>query len=199
MSSRILVVDDEPSARLTTAAQLEPERWEIHFEASGAGAIRRLGEPAMDLVICDLMMPGVDGFAVCRALRASHTWRQTPMILLTATGDTAALVQGLEAGADEFVTKPVEGNVLRARVRALLRLRASYLTPDAVPDRAEIIARAQLTEREREVLDLLLLGRTHDDIAIALGISARTSRFHQSNLLSKLGAESRLDLMRVLL
>jgi DNA-binding CsgD family transcriptional regulator len=77
------------------------------------------------------------------------------------------------------------------------RLRSEEASPTGARD--ELIAAARLTVREREVLDLLLLGRTHDDIAIVLGITERTSRFHQANLLAKLGAESRMDLIRLFL
>lgn len=202
LASRILVVDDDPAALQTTRAQLLPEGHALELASSGTAALERLGSAPADLVICDLMMPGLDGYAVSRALKADPEWRYVPIILLTALDACDAVVRGLEAGADEFVTKPVEGAVLRARVRSMLRVRQTYngLRGIAPGDRrAEIIAEARLTEREREVLDLLLLGRTHEDIAQLLGISERTSKFHQSNLLHKLGAESRLDLMRLFL
>jgi DNA-binding NarL/FixJ family response regulator len=86
--------------------------------------------------------------------------------------------------------------MLRVR-QTYRRLRACATVPGE--RRAEIISQARLTEREREVLDLLLLGRTHEDIAQLLGISERTSKFHQPNLLTKLGAECRLDLLRLFL
>lgn len=201
---RVLVVDDDPGALTTTRAQLLPEGYELELVGSGAEALERLTGPPADLVICDLMMPEIDGHAVSRALKAHPEWRYVPIILLTALDGRQALVAGLEAGADDFVTKPVEGAVLRARARSMLRVRGTYNRLRASHDtssdrRAEIITHARLTEREREVLDLLLLGRTHEDIARVLGISERTSKFHQANLLTKLGAESRLDLMRLFL
>jgi DNA-binding NarL/FixJ family response regulator len=200
----VLVIDDVPAALQMTRIQLRPEGYELALVASGAAALERLpGEPP-DLVICDLMMPELDGYAVSRALKADPEWRYVPIILLTALDARDAIVQGLEAGADEFVSKPVEGAVLRARARSMLRVRQTYkrlraCAPQPEDRRTEIVAQARLTEREREVLELLLLGRTHEDIAHVLGISERTSKFHQSNLLVKLGAESRLDLMRLFL
>ena len=93
--------------------------------------------------------------------------------------------------------------MLRARARSMLRVRQTYkhLRADPQPGnrRAEIVSQARLTEREREVLDLLVLGRTHEDIAIVLGISERTSKFHHANPLAKLGTESRIDLMPLFL
>lgn len=200
----VLVIDDDPAALQITRAQLLPEGYELTLVGSGAAALERLGGEPPDLVICDLMMPGLDGYAVSRALKADPEWRYVPIILLTALDARDAVVEGLEAGADEFVTKPVEGAVLRARARSMLRVRQTYkclrtCAPQPGGRRTEIMAQARLTEREREVLELLLLGRSHEDIATVLGISERTSKFHQSNLLVKLGAESRLDLMRLFL
>jgi DNA-binding NarL/FixJ family response regulator len=200
---RVLVIDDDRMALQTTEAQLLPEGYELQLETGGAGALERLTHEPSDLVICDLMMPEIDGHAVCRAFKAHPEWRYVPIILLTGLDARDALVAGLEAGADEFVTKPVEGAVLRARARSMLRVRMTYkwlrLGNPAGDRRSEIVAQARLTEREREVLDLLLLGRTHEDIARLLGITERTSKFHQANLLTKLGAESRLDLLRLFL
>lgn len=198
----IVVIDDEPSARQTAEAQLRPEGYEVRLIAGGRDALALLGTPPADVVICDVMMPGVDGLAVCAALKADPDWQYVPVILLTALGERDDIVRGMEAGADQFVTKPTEGAVLRARVRSLLHVRGRYLRAraDVAPPpsrRDELLQRVALTAREREVLELLLLGRTHEDIAEALGISERTSKFHQANLLAKLGAESRLDLLRL--
>ncbi|MBL8624680.1 MAG: response regulator transcription factor [Myxococcales bacterium] len=203
MTRRVVIVDDDPGSRQTAEAMLLPLGLELRILAGGAALLDELASPPADVVVCDVMMPAVDGFAVCRAVRAHPQWRYVPVILLTALGDRDAIVAGLEAGADEFVTKPAEGAVLRARVQAMLRVRDRYLalaaaTPPPSDRLAELVATSGLTAREREVLDLLVLGRSHGDIAQVLGISERTSKFHQGNLLAKLGAESRLDLMRLL-
>jgi DNA-binding NarL/FixJ family response regulator len=199
----VIVIDDEPSARATTHAQLVREGYDLLLVESGRAALQLLDSPAADLVVCDIMMPELDGYDVTRAFKAHDAWRYVPLILLTALGERDAIVRGLEAGAEDFVTKPVEGAVLRARVRSMLRVRQNYMqlqTSPGTPSRRDyLVEQARLTEREREVLDLLLLGRTHEDIAELLGISERTSKFHQTNLLAKLGAESRLDLMRLFL
>ncbi|HSS02333.1 MAG TPA: response regulator [Kofleriaceae bacterium] len=201
---RVLVIDDDPAALQTTRAQLMPESYDVTLASSGVAALDHLAREPGDLVICDLMMPGLDGYEVSRAFKAHAEWRYVPIILLTALDSHDAIVRGLEAGADELVTKPTEGAVLRARARSMLRVRHTYKLLRAAaagPDerRADLMARARLTDREREVLELLLLGRTHEDIADVLGISERTSKFHQANLLAKLGAESRLDLLRLFL
>jgi DNA-binding NarL/FixJ family response regulator len=203
--TRVLIVDDEDSARQTTEALLLPEKMDLELVANGAEALARVEITDYDLVVCDVMMPGLDGYEVCRAIKARPRGRYVPVILLTALDGPDEIVRGLEAGADEFVTKPVHGAVLRARVRAMLRVRGRYLGLDGTGDvgallgarRERLIDAAGLTEREREVLELVLLGRSHQDIATALGISERTSKFHHANLLAKLGAESRIDLLRL--
>ncbi|MBX3158510.1 MAG: response regulator transcription factor [Deltaproteobacteria bacterium] len=202
-SPRILVVDDDATARMVTHAMLVPGRFAVKLVASGAEALDVLGGERVDLVICDVMMPELDGFAVCRAMRHHHDWRRVPVMLLTGSSEPGDVVRGMEAGADQFVTKPVPAAVLRARAQAMLGLRERYADASVDPGalrvrhREAAIAQAGLTARERAVLDLLLLGRTHDEIALVLGISERTSRFHQANLLEKLGADSRNDLLRL--
>jgi adenylate cyclase len=203
--TRVLVIDDDLAALQVASAQLMPEGYEVQLASCGREVVDKLEELACpDVVICDLRMPKLDGYGVTAALKAHPEWRYVPIILLTALDACDALVAGLEAGADEFVSKPIDGAVLRARVRSMLRVRSTYRALRAEEAttggrRAELVEQARLTNREREVLDLLLLGRTHEDIASVLGISQRTSKFHQANLLAKLGAESRLDLMRLFL
>jgi DNA-binding response OmpR family regulator len=202
--AHIIVVDDEPSARDTIEALLHADNYRLELLADGADAVARLDGPPPGLVLCDVMMPGIDGFEVCRLIKAHPQWRYVPIILVTALAGEDDMVRGLEAGADEFLSKPVERVVLRARIRAMLRIRAQYQQlhsrdlAEMLRDRRDQIAEdAKLTSREREVLDLLLLGRTHEEIGLAIGSSARTAKFHQANILRKLGAASRLDLMRI--
>jgi CheY-like chemotaxis protein/DNA-binding CsgD family transcriptional regulator len=212
-ATSLLCVDDDAAARLTVTALLRPLGLAVRAVASGDEALAVLDAAPIDLVVCDVMMPGMDGFAVCRAIKTHPRWRYIPVILLTALDADEDLVRGLEAGADDFATKPVDGAVLRAKAQAMLRVRAQYQAlgepppPPPLPlpvergdranQRARTIEAAGLTAREREVLELLLLGRSHPEIAIVLEISERTSKFHQANVLRKLGAESRMDLLRL--
>ncbi len=206
--ARILVVDDEQSARETVEALLHADPYELDFAKSGYEALQRVKAAPVDLVICDVMMPGMDGFELCRELKAHPEWRYVPVILLTALDGHDDMVRGIEAGAEEFLSKPVERVVLRARVRAMLRVRQHFgQLKAAAPDvetllrqrRERIADEAELSAREREVLELLLLGRTHQEIGAVLGISPRTAKFHQASVLQKLGADSRVDLVRIFL
>jgi DNA-binding response OmpR family regulator len=204
----ILVVDDDQSARDTVEALLHADGYDLSFAASGAEALDAVGARPVDVVLCDVMMPGMDGFEVCRRIKVHVEWRLIPIVLVTALDGQDDLVRGIESGADDFLSKPLERAVLRARVRAMLRVRALYEEARGnAPDldtlllgrRERVIDGAGLSQRERQVLDLLLLGRSHQEIASVLGISARTSKYHQANVLDKLGADSRVDLVRIFL
>jgi DNA-binding response OmpR family regulator len=118
MSSRILVVEDDERIRSSMRLALENEGYEIDDAASGEEALDRFAAQAPDVVLIDLMLPGMDGFECCRALRRQSA---VPIIIVTARTDTHDVVAGLEAGSDDYVTKPFVAKELGARIRALLR------------------------------------------------------------------------------
>ena len=116
---RILVVEDEYAIAVGLRDDLEAEGYHVDVAADGVEGERAAREGGYDLILLDLMLPKKDGFAVCRALRASGV--QTPIIVLTARAQEADKVLGLELGADDYMTKPFSSPELRARVRAVLR------------------------------------------------------------------------------
>ncbi|HWD52155.1 MAG TPA: response regulator transcription factor [Acidimicrobiales bacterium] len=116
--SRILVVEDDERIRLSMRLALEDEGYTVDDVASGEEAVARFADEPPELVLIDLMLPGIDGFETCRALRKQST---VPVIMVTARSDTHDVVAGLEAGADDYVTKPFVAKELAARIRALLR------------------------------------------------------------------------------
>ena len=116
--SRILVVEDDERIRSSMRLALEDEGYTVVDVAGGETAIARFTEDPFELVLIDLMLPGIDGFETCRALRRQST---VPIIMVTARSDTHDVVAGLEAGADDYVTKPFVAKELAARIRALLR------------------------------------------------------------------------------
>ena len=118
MSSRILVVDDDVALAEMIGIVLENEGFRVAFCADGSQALTRFQENNPDLVLLDVMLPGMDGFDVCRAIRRLS---DVPIIMLTARSDTSDVVTGLEAGADDYVPKPFKPKELVARVRARLR------------------------------------------------------------------------------
>jgi DNA-binding response OmpR family regulator len=116
---RILVVEDEPDIALGLKDDLERHGFEVQMAGDGESALRQGRELGWDLILLDLMLPGRDGFAVCRELRRAGV--STPVIMLTARTHEAEKVLGLELGADDYVTKPFSPRELRARIQAVLR------------------------------------------------------------------------------
>lgn len=117
-SSRILVVEDDPRLAATLERVLGAEAYDVEGAGDGLDALRRARERPFDLVVLDIMLPGLDGIAVCRKLRATGP---VPILLLTALGGTEDRVRGLDSGADDYLVKPFANEELLARVRALLR------------------------------------------------------------------------------
>ncbi len=121
MSKKIIVVDDEADLRRMLAYHLEREGFESVLAENGAEAIKKIQEGGIDLMILDLMMPGENGFQICRRIRSQAATVYLPIILLTARDAENDKVFGLESGADDYVTKPFSPKELMARIKALLR------------------------------------------------------------------------------
>lgn len=119
MKEHILVVEDEPTIATGLQDDLEMEGYVVEVVDDGAVALRRILEGEFDLILLDVMLPGMDGFAVCRESRLKGD--RTPIIILTAKGQEVDKVVGLELGADDYVTKPFSRRELIARVKAVLR------------------------------------------------------------------------------
>jgi DNA-binding response OmpR family regulator len=139
--STVLLVEDDPAARQGLELALSRLGYGVRAAATGEAAVDGLGEGPVDVVVLDVMLPGVDGFEVCRRLRRVSN---VPVIMLTARGDDFDVVAGLEAGADDYVIKPAEPRVLDARIRAVLRRMARAGSPaetwgDLVIDRESLI------------------------------------------------------------
>ncbi len=119
MGRRILLVEDEPSLVLTLSDRLVSEGYEVETAGDGEEGLSKALEGSFDLILLDVMLPGIDGFEVCRELRARSV--QIPIVMLTARGQVVDRVVGLKLGADDYVTKPFEMIELLARMEALFR------------------------------------------------------------------------------
>jgi len=126
MTAAILVIDDEPDNFDVIDALLSQEDYEVSYAASGSAALSSLESYNPDLILLDVMMPDVDGIDICRRLKGMPDWRRVPIIMVTALNSKDNLARCLEAGADDFVGKPVNGLELRARVKSMLRLKYQY-------------------------------------------------------------------------
>lgn len=117
----ILVVEDEEEILELVQYNLQKHGYGVECARSGEEAIRAVGVSPPSLVLLDIMLPGLDGLEVCRRLKADEKSRHIPVVMLTAKGEEADIVSGLELGADDYITKPFQPRVLVARVRAVLR------------------------------------------------------------------------------
>ncbi|MEK0443804.1 MAG: DNA-binding response regulator [Actinobacteria bacterium] len=118
MSTRILTVEDDERIRTSVRLALEEEGWVVDEAASGEVAAEKFDTTPADVVLIDIMLPGIDGFELCRKIRSASS---VPIVMVTARSDTHDVVAGLEAGADDYLTKPFAPKELSARIRALLR------------------------------------------------------------------------------
>src|ERR671911_21141 len=123
MSARILVVDDVPANVKLLEARLSAEYFDVLTAANGTEALEACARAECDIILLDVMMPDMDGFEVCRRLKSNPATHFIPVVIVTALDSPSDRVRGLEAGADDFLTKPVSDIVLIARVRSLTRLK----------------------------------------------------------------------------
>jgi two-component system phosphate regulon response regulator PhoB len=206
---RVLVVEDEEDILELVRYNLGKEGYRVETVANGEDAMRsaRLNPP--DLVVLDLMLPGIDGLEVCRVLKNNPPTSHVPIVMLTAKGEEADIVAGLELGADDYITKPFSPRVLIARVRAVLRRRAAASQDDAAvihahdlvihPGRREALLKDKpldLTFTEFQILHLLARRPgwvlTRDQIVDAVRgddypVTTRSVDVHIVSLRKKLG------------
>jgi signal transduction histidine kinase len=122
----ILIVDDEPNNFDVIAAQLSDCDYQIHYASSGQEALSSLDIYNPDLILLDVMMPGINGIEVCQQIKAMPKWQAVPIVMVTALSSKSDLAQCLGAGADDFISKPVNSEELRARVKSMLRIKKQF-------------------------------------------------------------------------
>lgn len=197
MADRVAyVVDDEATVRRSLALLLRSAEFTVQDFECGDAFLRAAAALPFGCVLLDLRMPGMDGLAVQREMVARGV--KLPVVVVTAHGDVALAVQAMKAGACDFIEKPYDAEViLQAAEAALARgdeERARARDAEAAASRV-----AALTPREAEVLQGLVAGRSNKVIAFDLGLSARTVEIHRANLMSKLGARSLSEAVRIAL
>lgn len=139
---RVLIVEDDPQIGRLLATELREAAYDVQWVTDGNHGIERLAANGADLAILDLMLPGIDGFEICRRMRAQR--RYIPILMLTARNAERDIVRGLELGADDYLTKPFRTPELMARIRALFRRVAAY-GQAAAPDGRGLVERGRLS------------------------------------------------------
>ncbi|MGP1384523.1 MAG: response regulator transcription factor [Thainema sp.] len=207
---KILIVDDDATLRIVLKRHLENRGYFVQSVDSGEKALAQFEADPPDLVVSDVMMPGMDGFEFCRRLRATRQGQLVPLIFLSSCTETDDRVQGHQMGGDDYLVKPFEPKELIAKIEAHLeRVRRTHAeilrlmqtaqpaqSSTATPAPAEITAPLPLTPAEEKVFWEVIQGFTNKQIGKHLFISPRTVQTHLSNILNKLELENRSQLIR---
>jgi DNA-binding NarL/FixJ family response regulator len=201
VAKQLLVVDDDPGLLLAVSETLRAEGYEVQTARRGSEAMVRVAEALPDLIISDIRMPGMDGYALVRNLRASPRSRLVPIIFLTAKDETADRITGFRTGVDAYVTKPFEPEELVAIVRSILE-RVQRTHSDLARmfgdqernDDLDLIRDEDLTDAEWRVAEAVARGLSNKEIAAELKLSLRTIEGHISRILDKKNLSNRVEL-----
>ena len=201
MAKQLLVVDDDPGLLLAVSETLRAEGYEVQTARRGSEALVRVAEALPDLIISDIRMPGMDGYALVRNLRASPRSRLVPIIFLTAKDETADRIAGFRSGVDAYVTKPFETEELVAIVKSILE-RVQRTHSDLArmfgdqerDDHLDLIRDEDLTDAEWRVAEAVARGLSNKEIAAELKLSLRTIEGHISRILDKKNLSNRVEL-----
>jgi len=191
---KILVIEDEPEMRYNLVSILRLERFEPIAAENGRAGVAAAKREKPALIVCDVMMPDLDGYGVLAALRADAGTAATPFIFLTAKGEKPDIRAGMNLGADDYLTKPVAKADLLAAIRARLDRAEQQTKPEFRPNFSSakpLETALDLTPRVAEVLLWLAQGKTNGEIAIILGNSEATVKKHVLEIFAKLGVETR--------
>jgi DNA-binding NarL/FixJ family response regulator len=194
---RILVIEDDAAGCRRAEAILQRSGYKVEVAADGLEGLQAMRTTNPDLVVCDIRMPGLDGFGVLAQAQADTALSKIPFIFLTALNEEGDLRRGMESGADDYLTKPFKAEELTASVQTRLRRVAALRKGEAPQASAPSHLLAALSPRESEILGLVGCGLATKEIASALGISPRTVDTHRASLMKKLGVRSATALARL--
>lgn len=191
---KILVIEDEPEMRRNLITILRLENYQPFSAEDGRAGVALALQENPDLVLCDVMMPELDGYGVLKALRENAATEATPFIFLTAKGEKPDIRAGMNLGADDYLTKPVAKADLLDAIASRLKRAAQSVVTDFKPSfdsAAPLEQSLGLTPRVAETLLWIAQGKTNGDIATILGISESTVKKHVLEIFAKLGVETR--------
>lgn len=196
--TRILVIEDDGPTRENLELILEMEGFSVLSAPDGPAGLALAQRERPDLIVCDVSMPGIDGYGVLRQLRAAPQDAHIPFIFLTARGERHEQRLGMNSGADDYLCKPVDAEDLLGAIQT--RLRRHQLTQDATLREADVgpdfssatpLEALGLTPREAEVLLWVAQGKANADVATILAMSEKTVKIHLNHIFEKLNVETR--------
>ena len=190
---KILVIEDEPEMRRNITTLLRYYNYEPIAAENGRVALELARREKPDLILCDVMMPELDGYGVLQELQSDTSLARIPFIFLTAKGEKDDLRSGMNLGADDYLTKPVVNADLVRAIESRLRRSEQQMKREFRPDfsSAAPLLQLGLTPRAAEALLWLAQGKTNSDIATILGITESTVKKHVQEMFEKLGVETR--------
>jgi DNA-binding NarL/FixJ family response regulator len=190
---RILVIEDEPEMRRNITTLLRHTEFVPLAAENGRKGVEVARREKPDLILCDIMMPEMDGFGVLRALQEDEQLARIPFIFLTAKGEKEDLRSGMNLGADDYLTKPVGNADLVRAIKVRLQRVEQQARQEFKPDfsSATPLLKLGLTNRAAETLLWLAQGKTNSDVATILGITESTVKKHVQEIFEKLSVETR--------
>jgi len=191
---KILIIEDEPEMRRNLATILRLEKYQPLTAENGRTGVATAFAEHPDLILCDVMMPELDGYGVLKALRENTATEATPFIFLTAKGEKPDIRAGMNLGADDYLTKPVAKADLLSAIASRLKRATQAAVPEFKPafDSPKPLQEAfRLTPRVAETLLWIAQGKTNGDIATILGISESTVKKHVLEIFETLSVETR--------
>jgi DNA-binding NarL/FixJ family response regulator len=197
----LLLVDDDPNLILLVTDYLRFQGYEVLTAENGLQALEIINTTTPELIICDIMMPEMDGYSLVQKLRSDPDKQWIPVIFLSAKGQSNDRIKGLETGADVYMVKPFEPEELVAQVKSSLRqtdrlLKHSSKTGSLEGSFSQVPENIELTQTEIKVIQLVAQGLPNKEIAERLHVSQRTIESHVSNMLSKTNLNNRTELSR---
>jgi DNA-binding NarL/FixJ family response regulator len=199
-SKRLLLIDDDPNLILLVKDYLEFRGYEVITAENGRDALGILERQMPDMIICDVMMPEMDGYALVESIRQDSRTSWIPVMFLSAKGQSQDRVKGLSTGADVYMVKPFEPEELVAQVESSLKQASRLMRHNSKgadeSTRIQVPQNVELTPTELRVVQLVAQGMANREIAEKLNVSQRTIESHVSNMLNKTNLHNRTELAR---
>ncbi|ANV85009.1 DNA-binding response regulator [Picosynechococcus sp. PCC 7003] len=195
----LLLIDDDPNLILLVRDYLEFRGYDMLTAANGAEGLQILEETTPDLIICDVMMPEMDGYTFIQNVRQNPQISWIPVIFLSAKGQTRDRIEGLNQGADVYIVKPFEPEELVAQVESSLNQARRILSHSGATTASmafQVPSHVELTPTETKVVGFVAQGLSNREIAEKLNVSQRTIESHVSNMLNKTSLNNRTELAR---